>query len=119
MHNESVPASRYRRTPGSRAFRAEYPSPVVACWVVRPKRKDKPGRTWCANRFAILGFVIRRCIVSEAQTAEELLNLVRGLGAEHEPDEHARARAARFDGGLDLRGSRDRDPDAPHPWRSP
>jgi hypothetical protein len=57
--------------------------------------------------------------VTEAQTAEELLTAVRGLGAEQEPDEHARARAARLEGGLDLRGSRDLDPDAPNPWRSP
>ncbi|MGH4025446.1 MAG: hypothetical protein ACRDRV_12805 [Pseudonocardiaceae bacterium] len=57
--------------------------------------------------------------MTEARIAEELLTAVRGLGAEQEPDGQAQARAARFEGGLDLRGSRDREPDAPHPWRSP
>ena len=55
--------------------------------------------------------------MTETHLAEELLTSVRGLGAEHEPDGQAQARAARLEGGLDLRGSRDREPDAPHPWR--
>lgn len=56
--------------------------------------------------------------MTETHEDEELLLMVRGLGAEHEPDEHTRARAAHVEGGLDLRGSRDREPGAPHPWRS-
>ncbi len=56
--------------------------------------------------------------MTDPQSAEELLTAVRGLGEEHEPDEEARARAAQLDTEFDLRGSRDRDPNAPHPWRS-
>lgn len=56
--------------------------------------------------------------MTETHVDQELLAMVRGLGPEHEPDEPARARAEQFEVGLDLRGSRDRDPDAAHPWRS-
>lgn len=49
--------------------------------------------------------------------ADEVLSDVRGLDEVHEPDEDARARAAKFSM-PDLRGIRDIDPDAPHPWRS-
>lgn len=57
--------------------------------------------------------------MTELHREEELLSAVSGLGEEDEPDEQARARAAQLDPGeLDLRGTRDRDPDAPRPWRS-
>ena len=51
---------------------------------------------------------------------KELVAAVRGLGAQREPDEQARALAAELDVSRqpDLRGDRDRDPDAPSPWRS-
>lgn len=48
----------------------------------------------------------------------ELVAAVTGLGEEREPDEHARAAAAAMpDDWPDLRGERDRDPQAPNPWR--
>lgn len=49
--------------------------------------------------------------------ADELLADVRDLDEVREPDEDARARAAELSL-PDLRGIRDLDPDAPHPWRS-
>jgi hypothetical protein len=50
---------------------------------------------------------------------EELLVAVRGLGEQREPDEQAHALAAELNPGRrpDLRGDRDRDPQAPNPWR--
>ncbi|MGH3941082.1 MAG: hypothetical protein ACRDTG_21070 [Pseudonocardiaceae bacterium] len=51
---------------------------------------------------------------------EELLDDVRGLGAQHRPDDAAMARGIELAAvrKLDLRGDRDRDPGAPNPWRS-
>lgn len=49
--------------------------------------------------------------------ADEVLADVRDLDEVREPDEDARARAAKIRL-PDLRGIRDLDPDAPHPWRS-
>lgn len=49
--------------------------------------------------------------------AAEVLADVRDLDAVREPDEDARARATKLSL-PDLRGARDLDPDAPHPWRS-
>jgi hypothetical protein len=49
--------------------------------------------------------------------ADRALSDVRGLDAVHEPDDDARARAAKLSM-PDLRGIRDIDPNAPHPWRS-
>lgn len=49
----------------------------------------------------------------------ELLAAVTGLGERREPDEQARAAAEEMpDDWPDLRGARDRDPQAPNPWRS-
>lgn len=48
--------------------------------------------------------------------ADEVLADVRDLDEVREPDEDARARAAKIRL-PDLRGIRDLDPDAPHPWR--
>lgn len=49
----------------------------------------------------------------------ELVAAVTGLGEEREPDEQAIADAGALpDHGTDLRGDRDVDPLAPHPWRS-
>ena len=58
--------------------------------------------------------------MTEQHVDAQLLAEVRGLGEVHEPDEQARDRAASLDVGeeFDLRGSRDRDSAAPHPWRS-
>lgn len=48
----------------------------------------------------------------------ELLAAVTGLGEQREPDEQARTAAAEMpDDWPDLRGERDIDPQAPHPWR--
>ena len=49
--------------------------------------------------------------------ADEVLADVRDLDEVRVPDEDARARAAKLCL-PDLRGIRDLDPDAPHPWRS-
>ncbi|MGH3982542.1 MAG: hypothetical protein ACRDST_07640 [Pseudonocardiaceae bacterium] len=49
--------------------------------------------------------------------ADEVLADVRDLDEVREPDKDARARAAKLSL-PDLRGIRDLDPDAPHPWRS-
>lgn len=49
--------------------------------------------------------------------SDEVLADVRDLDEVREPDEDARARAAKLSL-PDLRGTRDLDPDAPHPWRS-
>lgn len=49
--------------------------------------------------------------------ADEVLADVRDLDEVREPDEDARARAAELSM-PDLRGARDIDPHAPHPWRS-
>lgn len=50
---------------------------------------------------------------------EALLAAVTGLGDQREPDEQARAAAAAMpDDWPDLRGERDKDPQAPNPWRS-
>lgn len=49
----------------------------------------------------------------------ELVAAVTGLGEVLEPDELVAADAdALPDHGTDLRGDRDKDPQAPHPWRS-
>lgn len=50
-------------------------------------------------------------------SADEVLADVRDLDEVREPDEDARSRAATLSL-PDLRGIRDLDPDAPHPWRS-
>lgn len=50
-------------------------------------------------------------------SADEVLADVRDLDEVREPDEDARARAAQISL-PDLRGIRDLDPNAPHPWRS-
>ena len=56
--------------------------------------------------------------MTESHLDEELRTAVRGLGEVREPDGQASARAAQLDDRvLDLRGSRDRDPAARHPWR--
>ena len=49
--------------------------------------------------------------------ADEVLADVRDLDEVRAPDEDARARAAKLSM-PDLRGIRDLDPNAPHPWRS-
>lgn len=58
--------------------------------------------------------------MTESGLDQDLFCEVRGLGEPRAPDEQARARAAELDVGedFDLRGSRDRDSAAPHPWRS-
>ncbi|MFN2494452.1 MAG: hypothetical protein ABR608_00880 [Pseudonocardiaceae bacterium] len=58
--------------------------------------------------------------MTDPDADEELLAAVRGLGEAREPDAHARGLAAELDLSVqpDLRGDRDRDPDAPNPWRS-
>jgi hypothetical protein len=53
----------------------------------------------------------------QAAMAGEVLADVRDLDEIREPDQDARARAAKLSL-PDLRGIRDLDPDAPHPWRS-
>lgn len=61
-----------------------------------------------------------RNLAVELRDNEELLDEVRGLGVKHEPDHAAVARGIELAaaGKLDLRGDRDRDARAPHPWRS-
>ena len=49
--------------------------------------------------------------------ADEVLADVRDLDEVRVPDEDARVRATKLSL-PDLRGIRDLDPDAPHPWRS-
>lgn len=58
--------------------------------------------------------------MTESDLGQDALGAVRGLGEQRAPDEQARARAAELDAGeeFDLRGVRDRDPDARHPWRA-
>lgn len=51
-------------------------------------------------------------------TDAELLAAVTGIGERREPSPHAVAAAAAMpDDWPDLRGQRDKDPQAPHPWR--
>jgi hypothetical protein len=57
--------------------------------------------------------------VTDPRLDKELLTTVQGSAEEREPGEKARATAVELDvaGQPDLRGVRDRDPSAPHPWR--